>query len=73
MLTNSLSRRSFVGLSMGGLAGLGIAPALAAAVKQRTANGAAKSVLVIFEQGGVSHTDTWDPKPNAKPVQDHRH
>ena len=68
MLTNPLSRRSFVGISMGGLSGLGIAPALAAAVKQQTANGAAKRVLVIFEQGGVSHTDTWDPKPLANPV-----
>ena len=31
---------------------------------------AAKNVLVILEQGGLSHIDTWDPKPNA-PV-DHR-
>lgn len=25
----------------------------------------AKRVLVLFEQGGVSHIDTWDPKPDA--------
>lgn len=25
----------------------------------------AKQVLVLFEQGGVSHMDTWDPKPEA--------
>ena len=31
---------------------------------------AAKNVLVILEQGGLSHMDTWDPKPEA-PV-DHR-
>lgn len=31
---------------------------------------AARNVLVILEQGGLSHIDTWDPKPNA-PV-DHR-
>ncbi|MFO1094477.1 MAG: DUF1501 domain-containing protein [Planctomycetaceae bacterium] len=31
---------------------------------------AAKRVLVIYEQGGLSHMDTWDPKPEA-PV-DHR-
>jgi hypothetical protein len=30
-----------------------------------TRRGSAKNVLVIFEQGGVSHTDTWDPKPGA--------
>jgi uncharacterized protein DUF1501 len=26
-------------------------------------NGQAKNVLVILEQGGLSHIDTWDPKP----------
>lgn len=32
--------------------------------------GAAKNVLVVLEQGGLSHVDTWDPKPNV--VSDHR-
>src|SRR5580765_4701630 len=27
--------------------------------------GAAKSVIVIFLQGGPSHIDIWDPKPDA--------
>jgi hypothetical protein len=31
---------------------------------------AAKNVLVILEQGGLSHMDTWDPKPEV--VADHR-
>jgi hypothetical protein len=31
---------------------------------------AAKRVLVILEQGGLSHIDTWDPKPDA--VVEHR-
>ncbi len=31
---------------------------------------AAKRVLVIYEQGGLSHMDTWDPKPEA--VAEHR-
>jgi hypothetical protein len=31
---------------------------------------AAKNVLVVFEQGGVSQMDTWDPKPEA--VAEHR-
>ncbi len=30
----------------------------------------AKSVLVILEQGGLSHIDTWDPKPEV--LVDHR-
>jgi len=35
-----------------------------------TSGPAAKNVLVLLEQGGLSHMDTWDPKPDA-PV-DHR-
>ncbi|MFO0427183.1 MAG: DUF1501 domain-containing protein [Planctomyces sp.] len=31
---------------------------------------AAKRVIVLLEQGGVSHMDTWDPKPEA--VAEHR-
>jgi len=27
--------------------------------------GAAKSVIMLFLQGGPSHIDIWDPKPNA--------
>jgi hypothetical protein len=30
----------------------------------------AKNVLVIYEQGGLSHIDTWDPKPDM--VAEHR-
>ena len=62
-----LRRRSFIGLGLGGLAhlaGFGNLPsALAASVSGR--KGRAKQVLVIFEQGGVSHIDTFDPKPDA--------
>ena len=35
-----------------------------------TASAAAKRVIVIYEQGGLSHLDTWDPKPEA--VLEHR-
>lgn len=31
---------------------------------------AARRVLVIYEQGGLSHMDTWDPKPET--AMDHR-
>src|SRR6266700_200035 len=27
--------------------------------------GSAKSVIMVFLQGGPSHIDIWDPKPNA--------
>jgi uncharacterized protein DUF1501 len=54
-------------LRVGGLAGLGLfwsdwrrAQALAP-----RGNGKAKSVILIFNCGGPSHIDLWDPKPDA--------
>ena len=35
-----------------------------------TDTASAKRVIVILEQGGLSHIDTWDPKPDA--VAEHR-
>jgi hypothetical protein len=61
------SRRSFVGISMAGLSGMGLSSRIEAAA-EHASNGHAKQVLVIFEQGGVSHTDTWDPKPTTTPI-----
>jgi hypothetical protein len=56
-----VSRRSFVGLGACGLVSLASwQPVLGAPRKVK-----AKQVLVLFEQGGVSHIDTWDPKPEA--------
>ncbi|HTI49436.1 MAG TPA: DUF1501 domain-containing protein, partial [Planctomycetaceae bacterium] len=60
-----LQRRSFLGLGvMGGVAAatgrLSADSAPAAAHPGR-----AKQVLVVLEQGGVSHVDTWDPKPET--------
>ena len=51
-------RRNFLALGAVGLSAL--ARPLSAATRP-----AAKNVLVIFEQGGVSQIDTWDPKPAA--------
>ena len=62
-----LSRRNFVGLGVCGLSSLVVR---SAGAKQKTFDGPAKQVLVLFEQGGVSHTDTWDPKPLAP--EEHR-
>ncbi len=61
-----VDRRSFVGISMCGLAGL--AEPVRGAIAEQARKAQAKSVLVIFEQGGISQTDTWDPKPDANPV-----
>lgn len=43
---------------------------LATESRLATASAAAKRVIVIYEQGGLSHLDTWDPKPEA--VIEHR-
>ena len=60
MQSNFLTRRSFLGLGLGGALS-----ALTGVETHAQTNGKAKQVLVIFEQGGVSHIDTWDPKPDA--------
>jgi hypothetical protein len=60
----SVSRRSF--LQIGALAGLGVS--LPLALSARRAFGApAKETncILIWTQGGTSHHDTFDPKPNA--------
>ncbi len=72
---DGLSRRDF--LRVGALAPLGLSlPALlaaqqaGAATAMATASGGrrgprAKSVLLVFLGGGISHHDTFDPKPDA--------
>ena len=46
----------------------GVSGEIRLAIAQQARKAQAQSVLVIFEQGGISHTDTWDPKPEANPV-----
>ncbi|MDD5482836.1 MAG: DUF1501 domain-containing protein [Kiritimatiellae bacterium] len=41
------------------------APVSAAQVAKTQPRQKAKAVIQIFLWGGMSHTDTWDPKPNA--------
>ena len=64
---SNLSRRNFIGIGFaGGLSWLNRPKALQAFEGQhRDGTGRAKNVLVILEQGGMSHTDTWDPKPDT--------
>jgi uncharacterized protein (DUF1501 family) len=63
------SRRAWLRLST--LAGLGLATSGFAAERSNTSAatgrgfGRAKSVLLVFANGGQSQIDTWDPKPNA--------
>lgn len=62
-----VTRRAF--LSAGMLGGLSLAAAketAAAEVTQRLPGfGRAKSVILVFANGGQSQIDTWDPKPSA--------
>lgn len=55
-----LHRRNFMGLSLLGLGASCRQTTGAAPVRAK-----AQRVLVVFEQGGLSHMDTWDPKPDA--------
>ncbi len=68
----SLSRRRALQVGSIGVLGLSF-PQWLRIQAQAASSGvkpAAKNVLVILEQGGMSQMDTWDPKPHA-PV-DHR-
>ena len=65
----TVSRRDLFQLGAAGVLGLTLPECLLAA-KSAAKRAAAKNVLVIYEQGGLSHMDTWDPKPEA--VSDHR-
>lgn len=63
------NRRSF--LRMAGALGLSLPELLAAQTQAASGrSGRAKNVLVILEQGGLSHLDTWDPKPAV--IAEHR-
>ena len=56
---NRFTRRNTLTLGVAGLSSFSaIRP-----VRAAQAAAQAKQVLVLFEQGGVSHVDTWDPKP----------
>ena len=65
----STDRRSFLKWSLGGVLGMSLPECLALQKTQAagtiTPGHPAKNVLVILEQGGLSHIDTWDPKPEV--------
>jgi hypothetical protein len=61
-------------LRLGGLAGLGFGAATARGAERRAARagtsgfGRARSVVVVYANGGQSQLEMWDPKPDA-PVE----
>lgn len=69
--SRSMSRRQALRAVAAGVLGWSLPECLglaAAPAGMRTAP--AKNVLVVLEQGGLSHLDTWDPKPEV--VAEHR-
>jgi Protein of unknown function (DUF1501) len=63
---DGVSRRDF--LRVGALGGLGLSlPALLRAESRTRQKARAKSVILIYLGGGLSHHDSFDPKPEAPP------
>jgi hypothetical protein len=59
-----ISRRGFLTVGTLGLGGLSLSSLLAAA-EGRTSHVTGKSVIFLFQQGGPSQFETFDPKPEA--------
>ena len=69
-MTNFEQRRRFLGLGITGLAATQIGSLAGYAVPaksltRRGSFGRARSVIVVFCWGGMSHIDTFDMKPEA--------
>jgi hypothetical protein len=69
---DGFSRREFMRIGGAGLFGLSLGDILRLQasspvpdVANKTGWGNAKSVILLFLQGGPSHIDIWDPKPDA--------
>src|SRR5690349_14014284 len=60
-----LGRRSLLKVGGLGLAGLTQADLLRAESASPSRKATAKSVILLFQFGGPSHLDTFDPKPDA--------
>src|SRR5947209_2593659 len=70
---DGFSRREFLRVGGAGMLGISLADILRLQAnaettpegKKKNGWGAAKSVIFVFLQGGPSHIDIWDPKPDA--------
>src|SRR5271170_5357122 len=63
------SRRDFLRVGSLGFLGISLDQYLRAATTQN-ASGKAQACILLWLEGGPSHVDTWDPKPNSafKPI-----
>src|SRR5215469_8660417 len=64
------SRREFLNAGSLGFLGLTLSDYLRAASVEPAKGAKANSVILLWLEGGPSHIDTWDPKPNSnfKPI-----
>ena len=71
-LRETMNRRRAIQIGSAGVLGVSLPDWLSLQARGSVGAGkpAAKNVLVILEQGGLSQMDTWDPKPDAP--SDHR-
>ena len=65
MTKNPTSRRDFLTVGSLGFLGLTLRDTLAAAAASPAATAKANSVILFWLEGGPSHIDTFDPKPNS--------
>src|SRR5688500_5780090 len=64
--SRGINRRGFLTLGTLGLGGLSLSSMLAAAAEERRPSlVTGKSVIFLFQQGGPSQFETFDPKPEA--------
>ncbi len=59
------SRRSFLQFGLAGMGSLGVSDLLRAKAAAAPGNAKQTSLILIWLDGGPSHMDTYDPKPNA--------
>src|SRR5947209_6466058 len=66
-LQSRLSRRRMLQIGSLGLTGLGLSRLLQVEsnAKEHSRKATARSVILLFQFGGPSHLDTFDPKPDA--------
>jgi uncharacterized protein (DUF1501 family) len=64
-LETKLSRRTVLKVGGLGLAGLNLPELLQAEESPRKRKASARSVILLFQFGGASHLDSFDPKPSA--------
>ncbi len=62
-----LSRRQMISAGAASYLGLSLPQVLAAKESRKAGGSSADACIVIFLNGGPSHLDMWDPKPDAPP------